>query len=180
MLCDHGTVEGALRLQEMAPFITIVGEEILTPVGEVMGLFLQQTIPSGIMPLEAIERIREQGGLVCIPHPLARYRSSAMKEGAVEEIISEVDIIETFNAHTLPFQDLSRSRRLACRYNLPQSAGSDAHSASEIGDAYVALCPFHNQAQFLENLRGGQIHGHRSSLLRRIVNRARRLGRKQG
>ena len=59
-VCDHGTTEGALKLQEIAPFKIIVAEEILTPHGEIMGMFLKETIPSGITPQEAIKRIREQ------------------------------------------------------------------------------------------------------------------------
>lgn len=157
--------------------MVIVAEEILTPVGEIMGLFLTHTIPSGIPAQKAIEEIKKQGGLVCLPHPFDRYRRSAIKEHALQEVMPYVDVVETFNSCTLPFQNLHRPRQLATKYNLPQSAGSDAHAASEIGNVYMTMRPFHSPAEFLESLRGGQVHGHRTNLLCRtgvLVGRIRK------
>ena len=81
-LCDHGTAEGALKMREIAPFTVIVAEEILTPYGEIMGMFLEETIPSGLSVPETIARIRAQGGLVCIPHPFDTFRHSALRSQA--------------------------------------------------------------------------------------------------
>ena len=64
-IADHGTAEGGLKMRELAPFKVIVAEEILTPHGEIMGLFLEETVPSRISAEQAISRIRAQGGLVC-------------------------------------------------------------------------------------------------------------------
>ena len=64
-LSDHGTAEGALKLREIAPFKVIVAEEVLTPHGEIMGLFLEETIPSGLSAEATIDRIKAQNGLVC-------------------------------------------------------------------------------------------------------------------
>ena len=71
-IVDHNTIAGALKLKETAPFKVIVGEEILTRAGELMGLFLTEEVPKGLPPEEAIARIRSQGGLVGIPHPFGR------------------------------------------------------------------------------------------------------------
>jgi predicted metal-dependent phosphoesterase TrpH len=71
-VADHNTIAGALKLREIAPFKIIVAEEILTPAGEIMGLFLNEAVPKGLSPQETISQIRSQGGLVAIPHPLGR------------------------------------------------------------------------------------------------------------
>ena len=83
-IADHGTAEGALKLKEMAPFKIIIAEEILTPEGEIMGMFLQETIASGLSVEETLSRIKAQDGLVCIPHPFDRFRPSAMRLETLE------------------------------------------------------------------------------------------------
>lgn len=62
----------------MAPFKVIIGEEIKTSVGEIIGYFLQEEIPGGLTAQENIRLIKEQGGLVCVLHPFDRFRKSAM------------------------------------------------------------------------------------------------------
>ena len=69
---DHNEFEGAKRLAKMAPFPVIVGEEVLTREGEVAGLFLRERVPPGLSLEETVTRIKAQGGLVYVPHPLAR------------------------------------------------------------------------------------------------------------
>ncbi len=163
-LCDHGTVEGALKLQAMADFRVIVAEEVLTPKGEIMGMFLKETIPSGISVAETIGRIRAQGGLVCIPHPCDRFRPSAIDGETLESIAGEIDIIEVFNARTIPFQNMKKPVDFAHRYNLPVGAGSDAHTLAEIGHAYIEMPEFDCPQEFLKSLAGGKIYRNRSSL----------------
>jgi predicted metal-dependent phosphoesterase TrpH len=163
-LCDHGTVEGALKLQAMADFKVIVAEEVPTPKGEIMGMFLKETIPSGISVAEAINRIRAQGGLVCIPHPYDHFRPSAMDGETLESIAGEVDIVEVFNARTIPFQDMRRPGNFARYHNLVAGAGSDAHTLAEIGHAYVEMPEFDGPDEFLKSLAGGKIYRSRSSL----------------
>ncbi|HEV3312657.1 MAG TPA: histidinol-phosphatase, partial [Chloroflexota bacterium] len=71
-LTDHDELVGALELKKRAPFFVIPGEEIKTAHGEIIGLFLQEWIPPKLSPLETIERIREQAGIVYVPHPFDR------------------------------------------------------------------------------------------------------------
>src|SRR4030042_5447133 len=89
-IADHGTAEGALKMQEISPFKVIVAEQILTTEGEIMGMFLKETIPSGITPQEAVKRIHEQGGLVNIPHPFETLRGSALKDKSIDEIAADI------------------------------------------------------------------------------------------
>jgi len=71
---DHNTVEGALAARKIAPFTVIIAEEVGSSEGEITGLFLQETIPAGLSPLETVRRIKDQGGLVSVPHPFDRSR----------------------------------------------------------------------------------------------------------
>ena len=129
-VADHNTVAGALKLREFAPFKVIVAEEILTPVGEIMGLFLSEAVSRGLSPQETISRIRSQGGLVAIPHPFGRspfWNANRLTSG---EVLSQVDIIETFNSRTPFSNSIARAWQLAKEQGKAASAGSDAHTLS--------------------------------------------------
>jgi hypothetical protein len=169
-ICDHGTVDGALKIRDIAPFTVIVAEEIMTPYGEIMGMFLEKTIPSGLSVEQTISRIRAQGGLVCIPHPFDVFRRSALRSNIIEEIAEQIDIIEIFNSRTLLPQDSAKTLALASKYGKAKSAGSDAHTLYEIGNAYVEMPEFNGKDDFLQALEKGNIHGHRTSPLVHFVS----------
>ncbi len=162
-VADHNTIEGALKLSEMAPFKVIVAEEVQTPAGEIMGLFLSERVPPGLSPQETISLIRSQGGLVAIPHPFGRSLFGKDNTLTSAEILSQVDIIETFNSRTPFSSSIARARELAVEHGKPASAGSDAHTAQEIGRAYVEMADFDGPRDFLESLAGGTILGRKSS-----------------
>jgi predicted metal-dependent phosphoesterase TrpH len=164
-IADHGTVEGALILKKKAPFSVIVAEEILTTDGEIMGMFLQETIPSGITVSEAISRIRAQNGLICVPHPFDMFRQSALGRKVLKKIVSQVDIIEVFNARILPFQNQNNTATFAEKNSLSKSAGSDSHTLPEIGNAYVEMPEFSGKDDFLKALAQGKIFGHKTNPL---------------
>jgi len=162
-VADHGTVAGALKLRELAPFRVIVAEEILTPVGELMGLFLSETIPNGLSPQETIAQIRSQGGLIGIPHPFGRWPLQNSNELTSPGILSQVDIIEVFNSRTIFPSSSTKAWKLASARGLAASAGSDAHTIGEIGRAYVEMPEFNGPSDFLDCLSRGKVLGHRSS-----------------
>jgi predicted metal-dependent phosphoesterase TrpH len=163
-IADHGTAEGALEMQKIAPFKVIVAEEILTTEGEIMGMFLKGTIPSGITPEEAVKRIREQGGLVNIPHPFETIRGSALKDRAIEAIAADIDLMEVLNSRS-PFPaNSNKARAFAEKHGIPGTAGSDAHTVNEIGNAYVEMPDFNNPDEFLKALAQGKIQGKRAGM----------------
>lgn len=163
-IADHGTAEGGLALQKIAPFKVIVAEEILTTEGEIMGMFLKETIPSGITPREAIKRIREQDALVNIPHPFETIRGSALKDKAIDEIAKDIDLMEILNSRS-PFPaNTNKARDFAIKHNIPGGAGSDAHTIYEIGNAYIEMPDFNTKEEFLESVRQGIIYGKRSGV----------------
>jgi predicted metal-dependent phosphoesterase TrpH len=162
VIADHGTAEGALKMQKIAPFTVIVAEEIMTTQGEIMGMFLKETIPGGLTPQETVKRIREQGGLVNIPHPFERIRGSALKDRAIEEIAAQIDLMEVLNARS-PFPaNSNKAKAFASEHGIVPGAGSDAHTLFEIGNAYVIMPEFNGPQEFLKALSQGKIYGKRS------------------
>jgi predicted metal-dependent phosphoesterase TrpH len=164
-IADHGTIQGAIKLKSISPFNVIVAEEILTPYGEVMGMFLEEEIPSNLSLEETIERIKDQGALLNIPHPFDRIRLSAFKQKGLQKVMPYVDIIEVYNARSLSPGDQIKAKKLALKYGKLKSAGSDAHTPDEIGNAYVEMKEFRNKSEFLESLQQGVIIGHKSNPL---------------
>jgi hypothetical protein len=164
-LTDHDQLEGALELQMRAPFPVIAGEEIKTENGEIIGLFLKEWIPPGLSPFETIDRIREQGGVVYVPHPFDRVRGSRITEDQLNAIADRIDVLEVFNArNALPrfntkALDFAEGRRLLA------GAGSDSHTTSEYGAAYVDIPPFSDAESFREALKSGTWYGRLSSPL---------------
>jgi len=169
-VADHGTAEGALMMQKFAPFRVIVAEEILTTQGEIMGIFLKDTIPSGLTPQETIKRIRAQGGLVNVPHPFEKIRGSALKDWAIDEIADEIDLMEVFNSRSPFTANTEKAKAFAEKHGIPGSAGSDAHTIYEIGNAYVEMSEFKDKDEFLKSLARGRIHGHRSSIFMHLFS----------
>jgi len=150
---------------EMAPDLVIVGEEIRTSVGEIIAYFLEEEVPKGLPLQEAIARVREQGGVVGVPHPLDRLRREAMGLTRLLTVIEQVDMLEVFNARTVFPSDNRRARDLARERGLLATAGSDAHIPCEIGRAYVEMPAFNDKDEFLRSLAQGQIVGHLTSPL---------------
>jgi len=147
-------------MQEIAPFPVIVAEEILTPHGEIIGMFLKQTIPSRLPVKEVIAQIRAQGGLVCIPHPFDMLRQSALRSNMLEEIAGQIDMVEVSNSRTLFPQNSAKALAFALKYGIPKSAGSDAHTPREIGRTYIEMPAFNGKDDFLQALERGKISGH--------------------
>lgn len=164
-ITDHNTIAGALALRRQSPLSIIVGEEIRTSCGEIIGLFLEEEVPANLSPKETVYLIHQQGGLVYVPHPLDRVRRSALDIGALMEIIREVDLIEVFNARVTFSLDNRHAEDLAHRYHLLRGAGSDAHQGFEIGQAYVEMPPFNDAQSFVASLRQGRVRGRVSSPL---------------
>ena len=176
-IADHGTAAGGLELQKIAPFKVIVAEEILTNEGEVIGLFLSRDIAGGIPAVEAIARIKEQGGLVYLPHPCDRMRESIMRNGSMYGLLSSVDALEVFNSRALSLDANRRARKLAEQYGIPGGAGSDAHTPGEIGNAWVDMSDFTDKEGFLQSLAKAQVVGKRANPMSRFVSVRARFAR---
>jgi len=135
-ITDHDRIDGALRARQAAPegLKVIVGEEIKSSDGDLIGLFLHEAVPPGLPATETIAAIREQGGLVGIPHPFDRWRGFGRRSGAtVESIAGLVDWVEVHNARVVVGADNERAARFAAEHGLPGVAASDSHTVLEVG-----------------------------------------------
>jgi hypothetical protein len=176
-ISDHGSADGALEMHKIAPFKVIVAEEILTPDGEIVGMFLKKTIPSGITLEEAVAEIKSQGGLVSVPHPFDPLRGLKLGKERMEKLAEQLDMIEVFNARG-PFSGpVAKTRALAEKHDLPMTAGSDAHYPFEIGYTYVEMPEFEGRDDFLQALRQGTIHKQRAGAMVYIRTGVARLAK---
>lgn len=171
---DHHAVEEAQRLAKdpMGGVRVIVGEEIRTPAGELLGLFLTERIPYVLPVDEVIDRIHAQGGLVCLPHPFDPIRASV---GAIADRLCEsgrVDAVEVFNAKAGTPDVNDRAAELARRHGLPGAAGSDAHDPGGVGAAYLEMPDFRTPQEFLDGLARAKVVGTLRPHARRFLPRA--------
>jgi predicted metal-dependent phosphoesterase TrpH len=155
VLTDHDTIDGAIELRRRQPGDVVVGQEVTTTEGELIGLFLEEPVPAGLPPDEVVRRIRAQGGLVYLQHPYDAWRRR-LRETAIERLAGSIDVVEVFNGRS-PDEANRRAEDLCATLRAAPGAGSDAHTLAEIGSAYVELEPFRDAADFLVKLREARI-----------------------
>ena len=157
---DHNAFGGAREAVELArkrDLIVIPGEEIKTESqGEVIGLFLTEEIPRGMSFSETIEAIRDQGGLVYLPHPFDRLHAIP-DPATLHRHVAEIDVFEVFNARLLRDTFNDEALRFAQKYRLLQGAGSDAHVLQGVGTGAVRMRRFEGPEEFLLSLRTAEI-----------------------
>jgi predicted metal-dependent phosphoesterase TrpH len=157
---DHNAFGGALETAELAhdrDVVVIPGEEVKTrDQGEVIGLFLEEEIPRGMSFAETIEAIRDQGGLVYLPHPFDRLHAIP-DPSTLHAHLAEIDVLEVFNARLLRDSFNDEALRFARKYRLLQGAGSDAHVLQGVGTGAVRMRRFEGPEEFLLSLRSAEI-----------------------
>lgn len=152
-ITDHGTFRGSLEASKQAKrwgLLVIPGMEIATEIGDVVGLFLKKEIITTTFNDVASE-IKNQGGLVVLPHPFKRTKFIS------DEILSKIDLIEVFNARgeSLGMNYCNqRAYELAIKNRIPMSAGSDAHFLTEIGRGCIDISSVYSLEELKKNLVG--------------------------
>jgi predicted metal-dependent phosphoesterase TrpH len=156
---DHNRIEGALEFRDLAGQRCIVGEEVRTTEGEIIGLFLTEFIPPRLSPEETIHEIKRQGGVVYVPHPFDRIRRSVIATAALRRVAPQVDAVEVLNARLHSQAQNDEARRFAEEHRLLQGAGSDAHTAFEVGRAGVEMPDFADAESFKRALASARVFG---------------------
>jgi predicted metal-dependent phosphoesterase TrpH len=157
---DHNALGGALETAELArdrELIVIPGEEIKTDgQGEVIGLFLHEEIPRGMSFGDTIAAIKEQGGLVYLPHPFDRLHSIP-DPATLQRYLADIDVFEVYNARLLFEAYNDEALRFARKYNLTMGAGSDAHVLQGVGTGALRMRAFDGPEEFLVSLQSAQV-----------------------
>jgi predicted metal-dependent phosphoesterase TrpH len=144
---DHGSIDGALEAAALDPGLVIVGEEIKCKGGaHIIGLFLQEHVPTGRSVEETVDRIRAQGAVVYAPHPYAYVTRSRRR---AEAVLGVADVVEVFNSRAFVGSWNRLATAAAAERSLPCAAGSDAHMPWEIGRACTEIPCFTDAASFL-------------------------------
>jgi predicted metal-dependent phosphoesterase TrpH/glycosyltransferase involved in cell wall biosynthesis len=157
---DHNVFGGALETIDCAEgrdLIVIPGEEVKTDgQGEVIGLFLQQEIPRGLSFADTVAAIREQDGIVYIPHPFDRLHAIPDPK-TLHRHLTDIDVLEVYNARLLFEAFNDEALRFARKYDLAMGAGSDAHVLQGVGTGGLRMRAFNDPEEFLLSLRTAEI-----------------------
>jgi predicted metal-dependent phosphoesterase TrpH len=157
---DHNVFGGALETVDYArgrDLVVIAGEEVKTDdQGEVIGLFLEREIPRGLSFGDTIAAIREQGGLVYVPHPFDRLHAIPDPR-TLHRHLADIDVLEVYNARLLFEAFNDEALRFARKYNLTMGAGSDAHVLQGVGTGALRMRAFRDPEEFLISLRTAEV-----------------------
>ncbi len=167
VLTDHNTIRGALAAQKLDPELIIVGEEILTTEGEFLAFFVQEEIPRGLPPMQALARLKEQNAFISVSHPFDYLRKGWSKETLIK-MLPDIDAIEIFNARSFTKGINQQAQEFAQEHGLAGTAGSDAHLLLEVGRTYLKTLPFENADQLRVVIRESDYFGFYSSPLVRF------------
>ena len=157
---DHNVFGGALETVDEArgrELVVIPGEEVKTDdQGEVIGLFLEREIPRGMSFGDTVAAIREQGGLVYVPHPFDRLHAIPDPR-TLHRHLADIDVLEVYNARLLFEAYNDEALRFARKYNLTMGAGSDAHVLQGVGTGALRMRAFQDPEEFLISLRTAEV-----------------------
>jgi predicted metal-dependent phosphoesterase TrpH len=177
---NHNNVEGAIAVRDKAAELgltdkltIILGEEVSTADGEVVGVFLTKTIPRGLSANETADEIHRQGGLVSIPHPFDPFRNAHIRPGPLRNLAEsrKIDMLEVFNCRVTFQRHNIEAAEFAARYGIPGIAASDTHSSFEVAMAFNALPAFDSADELRAGLAENEWHASRSSVFIHLTTR---------
>lgn len=166
-ITDYGTIEGAIKAKARSRKVLVIpGCEVRTDSGHLLALGVERPLPPYLRYEKALEHIRRLNGIAALAHPYAGLPKRSIWER------HKPDAVETVNALYPFFNYLTgKSRALADSLGLPQVGGSDAHYASNVGDAYtIVRTNGFNEEAILEGIRKGltQAEGSPSKIMKRL------------
>jgi predicted metal-dependent phosphoesterase TrpH/glycosyltransferase involved in cell wall biosynthesis len=157
---DHNVFGGALEAVEKArghAVHVIPGEEVKTDdQGEVIGLFLREEIPRGMSFADTVAAIREQDGIVYLPHPFDRMHAIPFP-ATLHRHLHAIDVLEVYNARLLFEGYNDEALRFARKYGLPMGAGSDAHVLQGVGTGALRMRAFEGPEEFMLALHTAEV-----------------------
>jgi predicted metal-dependent phosphoesterase TrpH len=175
-ITDHEEVKGAeiaARFAENKPILVIPGIEIKSKQGDILGLNVREIIPNGLSAEETVKKIKKAGGKAFIPHPFAFPYPF---KGNLKKFKGLINGIEVLNA-TIFGPGNKKALAFAQKYNLPMTAGSDAHSPEFVGKAYLEIVGENLSLKEIFQAiqeRKVKIGGKEASFLEKIIDHIRR------
>lgn len=155
-ITDHHEIHFAQKMQRRFGQKIIIGEEIMTQQGEVIGLFLKEKINKGFTLKEVVNKIKDQDGLVYIPHPLEIIRKG-ISLNALYQIQKDIDIIEVFNGRARFSGKNVLANKFAEKYNISKAASSDAHAYIGLGNTYTELEIYPTRLNLQDSLQNSSL-----------------------
>lgn len=172
-ITDHDQIDFAVTLQKQLGEQIIVGEEITTTDGEIVGLYLREVVPAGLSAAETVQRIHAQGGLVYVPHPFETVRKGITME-TLDTIAAEVDIVEIYNGRTLQDQG-DKAAAWVVAHKVAGAASSDAHGKRGWGNTYSTLAEVPSRENLVKILRTATYATRSVGLFGRLYPKLNRL-----
>ena len=148
-ITDHERIDAALAGRVIArargwPIEVVVGEEITTRGGHLLGLWIEEPVRPLQSLRESIAQIHEQGGVAIPAHPLVPYPLCA-SAGALRRLIASADprvrpdAIEVFNPTTAGRPWHPRVVRFAAEQALAGVGNSDAHHPAHVRQGWTTF-----------------------------------------
>lgn len=177
---DHNTVAGsqavAARVAELGltdQLRVLGGEEVSSADGEIVGIFISETVPRGLSAEDTADAIHAQGGLVSVPHPYDPFRGSHIRPEALQRLADSgrIDMIEIFNSRVTFGRHNQAAAEFAALHRIPGVACSDSHTAHEVAMSSNALLPFRTAAELKAVLGDNVWQGSRTTKFIHLATR---------
>ena len=178
-ITDHDTIEAALKLKKILGSHIIVGEEISTKDGEIIGLFLKTFVEPYMSAADTIQLIKQQGGLVYIPHPFETVRKG-LNRHALDQLAKDVDIIEGFNGRAMLQNKGPEALTWARLHQIPIASSSDAHGIKGLGQTYSMIDKQPNPKNLSELLKTAHHSTKKPPMHSLLYPKINRLKKKMG
>jgi predicted metal-dependent phosphoesterase TrpH len=167
-ITDHNRVDFAIEAFNQLGSRIIVGEEIMTKDGEIIGLFLKNSILPNQSLKDTINSIKLQQALVYLPHPFEKYRHGVSWQ-LLSSLIGLIDIVECYNGRTLNFGNILKNKKMIRKYHLVGAASSDSHGLIGFGRTYTLVkSNFIDRSNLIQILQTAQYHYRPAGLVARL------------
>ncbi len=178
-ITDHNRIDFATFMHEQLGDLIIIGEEIMTLQGEIVGLYLTKPIQPHLTAGQTMSQIKDQGGLVYIPHPFETVRK-ALDPASMEELQDQIDIIEVCNGRVFAQNRARRAIVWSKLNHVPGAASSDAHGWHGIGKTFTDIASLPTRENLVELLKSGVPVTDRPSLRALLYPNYHRFRRRLG
>lgn len=174
---DHDSTKNARVLHETLGDKIIIGQEVTCQEGEIIGLFLTETIKPNQRAETTAKQIKKQGGLVYIPHPFETVRKG-LPQQLLDSIVDLIDIVEVYNGRALVQNKGPQASVWARVNNKVTAASSDAHGLKGVGTAYSVINKPPTAQNLISQLYLGHLNMQRPPLKTLLYPKANRLKQK--